>query len=117
MRDAVDKPSGSTLCTTPSEALKVRDNRQTHIILDPAQSDREWQAIVDHLRQNNMTVCCTGGVNPDNLHDFARKEPVIAVGASYIVEHALQSDQDFEQAVSKIQSIALESWKREKSTS
>jgi len=116
MFDDAHKPEGLTLCATPSEVLKAWSNGQIHIILDPAKSDREWQAMMDHLKQGNMTVCCTGGVNADNLHDFACKQPVIAVGASYIVGHALQSEQDFEQAVSTIQSIALESWKREKSS-
>ena len=115
MRDDAHKPEGLTLCATPSEVLKAWGNGQTHIILDPAQSDREWQAIMYHLKQNNMTVCCTGGVTTDNLHAFALNQPVIAVGASYIVEHALQSEQDFEQIASSIQSSALESWEREKS--
>jgi 2-keto-3-deoxy-6-phosphogluconate aldolase len=115
MRDDVQKPEGLTLCTTPSEVLKTWENGETCIILDPAKSDIQWQAIMDHLKQNNMTVCCTGGVNADNLNGFACNQPVIAVGASYIVEHALQSEQDFKQAFSKIQSSALESWKREKS--
>jgi 2-keto-3-deoxy-6-phosphogluconate aldolase len=114
MRDDVHKPEGLTLCTTPSEVLQAWENGQTHIILDPAQSDIQWQAIMDQLKQRNMIVCCTGGVTPDNLNGFARNQPVIAVGASYIVEHALQSKQDFEQALSKIQSSVLESWKREK---
>lgn len=113
--DDVHKPKGLTLCTTPSEVLKTWENGQTQIILDPAQSDLQWQAIMDHLKQGNMTACCTGGANPDNLNSFALNQPVIAVGASYIVENALKSEQAFEKAVSKIQSNAVESWKTEKS--
>ena len=114
-RDDTHKPEGLTICTTPSEVLKSWENGQTHIILDPARSDLQWQAIMDHLQQGNMTVCCTGGATPDNLNGFVRHQPVIAVGASYIVENALQSEQAFEKAVARIQSSALESWKIGKS--
>jgi len=114
-RDDPHKPEGLTICTTPSEVLKTWENGQTQIILDPAQSDLQWQAIMDHLKQSDMTVCCTGGATPDNLNGFALNQPVIAVGASYIVENALKSEQAFEKAVSRIQSSALESWKIEKS--
>lgn len=115
MCNDMQKPEGLPVCATPSEVLKAWENGQTHIILDPARSDGQWQAIMDHLQQEQMTVCCTGGVNVDNLHSFARQQPVLAVGASYIVEHARCSEQDFEQAVSQIQLSALESWKSEKS--
>ncbi len=115
MRDDAHTPDGLTICASPSEVLKIWGNGQTQIILDPAQSDLQWQAIMDYLKQENMAVCCTGGVNPNNLNCFACNQPVIAVGASYIVENALKSEQAFEQAVSSIQSSALESWKREKS--
>lgn len=113
--DEASKAEGLPICITPSEVLQAWENGQTHIILDPARSDLQWQAIMEYLKQENMTVCCTGGANPDNLHFFARDKPVIAVGANYIVEYALKSGQPFEQAVSTIQSSALEAWKREKS--
>lgn len=105
-----EKPKGLTVCRTATEVLTAWSNSEKEVILDPANSDTQWHAIMDYMSKNGMVACSTGGARSDNLHEFAQEPQVIGVGASFIVDDAEKSDQNFVDALTQIQSTAVTNW-------
>ncbi|MFK7840398.1 MAG: bifunctional 4-hydroxy-2-oxoglutarate aldolase/2-dehydro-3-deoxy-phosphogluconate aldolase [Bdellovibrionales bacterium] len=97
--DDTGAPENSVTAKTATEALQFFEEGQKHIRIEAVNSEPEWDAMMRYAAENNIQLCCTGGVKLENIYEFSAQPAVIGVGASSILASARMHDGDLDEGV------------------
>ena len=97
--DDANAPENSVIAKTATEALQFFEGGQKNIRIEAVNSEPEWDAMMRYAAENDIQLCCTGGVKLGNIHEFSAPKAVIGVGASSILTTAREYDGDLDEGV------------------